>query len=55
MMIIDPPPVMYGPPEAIQAWIDELSTMPQREPEVQRCTEEAKRWLREAQKVAESR
>ena len=55
MMIIDPPPVMYGPPEAIQGWLDELAAMPQREPEVQRCIEEAKRWLREAQKAAEIR
>ena len=48
MMIIDPPSVMYGPPDAIQAWLDKLDTMPQQEPEVQRAIEDAKRWLKYA-------
>lgn len=54
MMIIDPPMVMYGPHEAISAWLDELATMPQREPEVQRAIEEAHRWMESTEKAAPS-
>ena len=52
MVIIDPPPIMFGPHEAIQAWLDELATMPQREPEVKRAIEEAERWLKFAEQAA---
>ena len=51
MMIIDPPPVAYGPPEAIQAWLAELATMPKQEPEVRSAIKEAKRWLKDAKQA----
>lgn len=50
-MIIDPPSVMYGPPAAIQAWLDELATMPQKAPEVRSAIEEANRWLKNAEQA----
>ena len=51
MVMIDPPPIMYGPPEAIRSWLEELATMPQQEPEVQRAIKEAKRWLKDAKSL----
>lgn len=45
MMIIDPPAVMYGPPEAIEAWLNELKKYPQDAPEVQAAIEQAQEWL----------
>lgn len=48
MMIIDPPPVVYGPPEAIKAWLDELAKMPQDEKEVQDAIKQANDWLKAA-------
>lgn len=51
MMIIDPPAVMYGPPAAIQGWLDELATMPKQDPEVKRAIKEAKGWLNNAQQA----
>lgn len=45
MMIIDPPDVMYGPPEAIEDWLSELATYPQDAPEVQAEIERAQEWL----------
>ena len=47
-MIIDPPPVVYGPPEAIKAWLDELAKMPQDEKEVQDAIKQANDWLKAA-------
>ena len=44
-MIIDPPAVMYGPPEAIDAWLAELATYPQDAPEVKAEIEQAQEWL----------
>jgi hypothetical protein len=44
-MIIDPPPVSYGPPEAILAWLAELSAMKQDDPSVMAAIAEAKKWL----------
>lgn len=45
MVIIDPPPIMYGPPEAIRALLDELAKMPQDEREVKQAIKQAKEWL----------
>jgi len=44
-MIIDPPLVSYGPPDAIRAWLAELATLPQDEPEVIAAINQAERWL----------
>jgi hypothetical protein len=52
MMIIDPPVGPFASSSAIQAWLDELATMPQREPEVKRAIEEAERWLKYAEQAA---
>lgn len=48
MVIIDPPPIMYGPPEAIQAWLDELANMPQDAKEVKQAIKQAQEWLKES-------
>lgn len=44
-MIIDPPPVSYGPPDAIRAWLEELAALPQDDPDVVAAINQAKRWL----------
>lgn len=44
-MIIDPPPVNYGPPDAIIAWIEELYAMKQDDPSVKAAIADAKKWL----------
>ena len=46
-ILIDPPDVMYGPPEAIEAWLAELATYPQDSPEVQTEIKRAQQWLKD--------
>lgn len=46
-ILIDPPAVMYGPPEAIETWLAELATYPQDSPEVQTETKRAQQWLKD--------
>ena len=45
-ILIDPPDVMYGPPEAIEAWMATLATYPQDSPEVQAEIKRAQEWLK---------
>jgi hypothetical protein len=52
VMIIDPPVSPFSPPADLRGWLDELATMPQREPEVKRAIEEAERWLKYAEQAA---
>lgn len=54
-MIIDPPSVMYGPPDAIRDWLDDLATMPQDEAAVKRAIEQARGWLADAEERARPR
>ena len=44
-MIVDPPEMSNGPPEAIEAWLAELATYPKDSPEVQAEIEQAQEWL----------
>ena len=46
-ILIDPPDVMYGPPEAIEAWLAELATYPQDSSEVQNEIKRAQQWLKD--------
>ena len=50
-MIIDPPAVMYGPPEAIEAWLAELATYPQDSHEVQAEIQRAQEWLKDIERL----
>lgn len=51
-MIIDPPPVVYGPPEAIRAWLQELAAMPQNDPDVIDAVRDARQWLMQAEAMS---
>lgn len=50
-LLIDPPEVMYGPPEAIEDWLAELATYPQDSPEVQAEIQRAQGWLKTVKRL----